>query len=660
MKAGFHEELLPTWGGKAQDILRQPKCWSSKTATQRRLRAPRASASSALTAGDGPAVGNGATGLSLPGSKPGGGKLGLLDDGDALELVLDGGGDGTLAVDGPAATSADAGPGPGRGGERGSGAGRVRRRWRNEVSALDRVMNRCEELRCNPDALAELQERVQAARARRKGGSGGRGRNLVLENKWLNDDKHACLAYWERVAALQQRIEQAPGPAAKALLYEAWPQPPPHNHSRAHAAAKLRSRAVIKERRLVVARAKRESSEKERLEELLKTLNKKELVAEKKRRLDVANRLHDALYTVVAAALTARALGERAQEVRQRTEHLTLVMAAACKIQRRWKRSKATEQGLQYRNAIRVVRRFAKIAVRNRQASKKRRAADMIKWFLSVYENSNFQLVMRNYRYRVVHCQRYFRSYVEATRHRLKALGVLWDRVERERLRHEHHKVISQMRKGRAGGSRASGGYGAAGTSGGITAPLEPKAVLPAGGALGSQPRKAKRRKDGHGRVGARAAVCPESKRESGVSSVGQTVTGGGTTAATGANLAAAVELGMHVHQRVPKNIKRDVLREYLARCRNQFRRRWREYCRTRNITKAQSRLVTVEDVRAAIHSSQEEMLSILDRKMSEQDGAKQAPALNLFAQTTEQVMNELIDRGRVLVEDQFLDVLHP
>eukprot|EP00924_Labyrinthula_sp_SR-Ha-C_P005302 snap_masked-scaffold_1-processed-gene-27.27-mRNA-1 protein AED:1.00 eAED:1.00 QI:0/-1/0/0/-1/1/1/0/651 len=106
-------------------------------------------------------------------------------------------------------------------------------------------------------------------------------------------------------------------------------------------------------------------------------------------------------------------------------------------IQRVWKRKRAQEYGRKYRNAVKVVREFVIHGKINLRYKRLRKHADTIFWSLIEVETSNFQKVVKNFRFRVCHCQRLFRSYKKITKARLLALGKMWDIYEEKILSRE-------------------------------------------------------------------------------------------------------------------------------------------------------------------------------------------------------------------------------
>ncbi|GBG28023.1 Hypothetical Protein FCC1311_042462 [Hondaea fermentalgiana] len=478
-EAGFHAELLPTWGGNAKDILDQPKCWSIANAT--------------------------------------GQSANVLDEDEVRE--------------------------------------------RYAAGAVKRVEKRFEELRQDPGRHHALLQKIARVR-REQRPTLAYGRSHVVENKWLCDDRETCIAHWRELADLRARIVNAESKRDKIQLLALWPSPPEENQSAERRLARISDRAAETADRIEDARRRRDELEIEREQELMYLTNRREVTADLKKRVERAMRLREALCKLVVMAKAGSALSSRLSATQmENIERRRMVLAAAA-IQRRWKDTKASAVGAQYRNAVRVVRRFAVRSAAIRRRRKTEDAANMIYWFLTAYENANFQMVMRNYRYRVVNCQRYFRS---------------------------ETSLLS-----------------------GVAAQLSEQAST-------------------------RSTLCNTS---------------------AGA-LAAAMDLGMHVPRKVPKEIRRRIIKEHLEQLRAQFKEQWKKFCRSRNNVAAEARFVTVEDVRTAVQAvSPTELDSMLAKRGEDSEAEQRPPLFKVFSNTTEKVMLDLIERGRAIVEDQFLDVL--
>ena len=139
------------------------------------------------------------------------------------------------------------------------------------------------------------------------------------------------------------------------------------------------------------------------------------------------------------------ALWEGREENRKKKEKAE----AAAKIQRKWAKRKETQKGKRFRRSVKVLRRYCHALAFTRRYNKKKRSADMIKLFLKQYESSNFIKIMRNYRYRVIQCQRYWRSFVSITKQRLKLLALHWDKKVKEKSRKDRKKEAADKKRAR-------------------------------------------------------------------------------------------------------------------------------------------------------------------------------------------------------------------
>ena len=116
-------------------------------------------------------------------------------------------------------------------------------------------------------------------------------------------------------------------------------------------------------------------------------------------------------------------------------------------IQRKWTKTREQEKGRKYRKAIAVVRRMTLHKVVQRLQLKKSDAADKVVNFLGQYDNTNFIKVMRNYRFKVIRCQRFWRTFCAITRARCRLLMLKWERVEGEYWKREKERMHARNRK---------------------------------------------------------------------------------------------------------------------------------------------------------------------------------------------------------------------
>ena len=122
-------------------------------------------------------------------------------------------------------------------------------------------------------------------------------------------------------------------------------------------------------------------------------------------------------------------------------------VAAARVIQRKWSTSMERTRGKMFRKAVRVVRKHSIKAVYKRSQEKRVQSADRIIDFLGLYEHVNFIKVMRNYRFRVICCQRFLRSFNMISRARMKLLLQKWDVVENEYWKKEKDNHTAKQRR---------------------------------------------------------------------------------------------------------------------------------------------------------------------------------------------------------------------
>jgi len=528
LEAGFYPELLPDYGGKAEDIINAAKAWTSLRTNQE-----------------------------------------ILENVRRRERR-----DMQRRSGGPKLVSSDV---------------RYELREIHKSPFQKQVMQKLQKLQKNSNAKQLLFERVQQAKKSRPLSPRlNSERDILLENMWLCDDVEKCRTYWEDVQKMKKTKDAEQISSALVVSSKHMPKPPGETHSHSKMLAKIGNRSRKLRAKLHQAKERRKRLEKERL----LFFREKKTLAQRKRK----ECLRSAIIKVVVYVRCGKVLLELLEDMRMRNRDNEMIFLAALRIQKQWKRAKSSEEGVKYRNAVEVVRKFASIAVKNRRKNKEQRAARIISWFLSSFEKSNFQTIMRNYRSKVVNCQRLYNDYVEISRTRLRALGVLWDRVEKEKLRHERQHALEVVR-----------------------------------------------RREMHMQECSRTSKYFERSKRA---------------VSPSATLAKAVDLGIKMFQRVPKDVKKQILRNHLKDVRRDFKRRWIEFVKSRKFLQTQSRFVSVEDVRRVLHADTDGELSMLLEKKSAEprDSARMAPMMLLFSKSSGEHMSELIDRARQIVDEKVVN----
>jgi len=473
---------------------------------------------------------------------------------------------------------------------------------RKKSVAEVRVLEKYEKIRASPEEQKALLQRLHNRRKKRTS-----GRNILLENKWLCDDKTVCKEYWTKIYEYKEEIRNASTQSEKISLYSKWPVPPDENMSKEKVADKVKQRGRNLEMKVQQAISNHDQIQKERKDHLEFLSNKKRLLAFQKQEDLKNSRVYSFVQTLVIQSQSTNIFAEKLQAIRLFNIEKQQMLESVTTIQKLFKQSRAAENGLKFRNAIKNIRKFAIIAAATRKRERLANASEIIHWFFAVfcYENSNFQKIMRNYRYRVVNCQRFWRSFDLVTKARVKVISKKWDRHEKEKLKWERQKVFQEVKRSEAGLS--------------------------------------------DGRV--------SRSKQSGLKRLASSV--GLNNQGNNAALKAALELGIPIHKRVPKDIKYLLIVDYLHSCRKDFKMTWIEFCRARRVMKAQSRLVSMEDARLAIHvDTNDELLEMFHKKSKHDDSAIRPPSMLLLTNTTVDVLNALIAKARRLVEEQLMDVL--
>ncbi|OQR85147.1 hypothetical protein ACHHYP_12232 [Achlya hypogyna] len=122
-------------------------------------------------------------------------------------------------------------------------------------------------------------------------------------------------------------------------------------------------------------------------------------------------------------------------------------LAAACKIQRLWRRRVHVANSKAMLTIIIKTRRILWSLTFRLYCKKLAVAASVLRRFFIDYfnngdsESGNFRVMMARWRWRVINAQRASKTYIACTRARLHALGQIWDKVDHERQRLEKQQL---------------------------------------------------------------------------------------------------------------------------------------------------------------------------------------------------------------------------
>ena len=152
-------------------------------------------------------------------------------------------------------------------------------------------------------------------------------------------------------------------------------------------------------------------------------------------------------FRLIALCSRTGDLVDAVEDDRANTDMTRFQRTCAKLIQRKWTKTREQEKGRKYRKAIAVVRRMTLHKVVKRLQLKKSDAANMVVNFLGQYDNTNFIKVMRNYRFKVIRCQRFWRTFCAITRARCRLLMLKWERVEGEYWKREKERMHARNRK---------------------------------------------------------------------------------------------------------------------------------------------------------------------------------------------------------------------
>lgn len=141
-------------------------------------------------------------------------------------------------------------------------------------------------------------------------------------------------------------------------------------------------------------------------EEKLRVVNRRDIRKQKMKQIRQLQRRQRALLIAMLLGRSMVVWRDRLEKERRRRAAQKEVASAASRIQRKWNKQKRQKKGRRVRNAIKIIRRTCLALAFTRRARKKADAADMLVSFLRQYENANFIKIMRNYRYKVIQCQR--------------------------------------------------------------------------------------------------------------------------------------------------------------------------------------------------------------------------------------------------------------
>ena len=502
-------------------------------------------------------------------------------------------------------------------------------------NAEARLKVKLDGIRQDKDLLYQLHDRVnvykrqQAIKLKRL----SNGRNIMMENMWLCSSKEACEKYWRRLKALDFRVQQCTSVEDQIRLYAQWPHPPGNTHAPGARKSLIRQRALKHAEKVAGAKKARQQLETERIEHLKFVMNKKEYLLEQKRKeehaaLKIAS--FKLMMSNIVLASRVQVFEKRLIEERLKRQKRSQEIA---KIQRNYRKSKAHIQGKRYRAAVKAVRKFALIATFTRRLKRKKKSADIIRLFLSQYQNADFVKLMKNYRYRVIQCQRMFRSYREITKARLKLLTLKWDKLERERIRSEQRHAKAEVLKASRKASQANVEKRKSALKRGSTAKnfVARKSTLHFALAGMKTPASSLRRK-----------LSKAQKINSNI-----------------AAFAAAAELGITVYSRVPIKIKRGIIKDMLISRRGHFKAMMNRKRQEAVVKNREENMISVDDVKRLLTtSSKEEETKLLEEKFGfDFDKTRLGPMLMLLLKSvTNEVMNEYIDQGRQAADDELLN----
>lgn len=162
----------------------------------------------------------------------------------------------------------------------------------------------------------------------------------------------------------------------------------------------------------------------------LQKLEAKYEYEEKKKKSKRSKQRGEGLLIAVFGWLAHKNVEERVLRTRKRFIEEDALHDSSLTIQRLWKKKRASHENEKYKKTIKTVRRFIgllRVRLKNTQLQRK---ADLISWVLADIETSNFQKVVKNFRSKVVSCQRSFQTYQKVSESRERALKKLFRKID--------------------------------------------------------------------------------------------------------------------------------------------------------------------------------------------------------------------------------------
>lgn len=151
------------------------------------------------------------------------------------------------------------------------------------------------------------------------------------------------------------------------------------------------------------------------------------------------------LLTIVLAQTMIKKIFFIRKRVEKETKNDSLKSEFIKKIQKNWRKKRVVKAGRHYRHAVYLIRSFVQICKSNMIHKRVRRKANLIRWVFLEMETSNFQKVVKNYRDKVVKCQRLYRDFKTVSEMRLQVLTKKLQLIELQTI--EKKAMTQQVQK---------------------------------------------------------------------------------------------------------------------------------------------------------------------------------------------------------------------
>ncbi len=142
-------------------------------------------------------------------------------------------------------------------------------------------------------------------------------------------------------------------------------------------------------------------------------------------------------YSLVLLLSWTRRVGDKLQTVRDENALFLLRYMSVCKIQKTFRKYRKRKREAQVTLSSIVLRRFVRVLAVRFKMGRQKRAANILRNFLTDYTKNDVKNLIRRYKSKIIRGQRCWRQYMQISRARLQLLSLQWAKVEEKIRRKE-------------------------------------------------------------------------------------------------------------------------------------------------------------------------------------------------------------------------------